>query len=526
MGPKAMQFPTVLDGLKSIYHNKIEPVEISSSFDQFFSSRLSDRDLDSKPMVLLLGQYSTGKTTFINYLLQNEYPGAHIGPEPTVNMYNKTKIFIISLQTDKFVAVMHGQSERILPGNAATVQAELPFCGLSNFGTSFLSKFNISFTDAPLTEFLTLIDTPGVLSGDKQRLGRSYDFVKAVEWFAQRSDMILLLFDAHKLDISDEFRNVIHALKGHDDKVRIVLNKADSISNQQLMRVYGALMWSLGKVINTPEVMRVYVGSFWNPESTGGKTFIPQNCELIQTEHADLLRDLRNLPRQAAMRKVNNLVKRARLARVHAYLIEYMRREIPTFFGKASKQKKLIDQLPEIFHKVQQMYNLAEGDFPDVSEFQESLKQIDISIFSKLNTKSMANLDDALAIDLPTLMQMFPQDFKVFADGMPKNPFSSDRLQMLNPDDPEIWLIKAEDRRRYHQIFQNISVSMNGKLSGIQAKNFLSDSKLSDNDLAHIWELSDSDHDGAFTEQEFAVAMHLVTLKLHGINIPDTLVIK
>ena len=26
------------------------------------------------------------------------------------------------------------------------------------------------------------------------------------------------------------------------------------------MRVYGALMWSLGKVLNTPEVMRVYIG--------------------------------------------------------------------------------------------------------------------------------------------------------------------------------------------------------------------------------------------------------------------------
>ena len=36
------------------------------------------------------------------------------------------------------------------------------------------------------------------------------------------------------------------------------------IDHQQLMRVYGALMWSLGKVLNTPETARVYIGSFWD----------------------------------------------------------------------------------------------------------------------------------------------------------------------------------------------------------------------------------------------------------------------
>lgn len=419
---------------------------------------------------------------------------------------------------------MKGESERILPGNAATVQADLPFNGLSNFGTSFLSKFNVSFTTASLCENLTLIDTPGVLSGDKQRLGRSYDFVKTVEWFAQRSDMILLLFDAHKLDISDEFRNVILSLKGHDDKIRIVLNKADSISNQQLMRVYGALMWSLGKIIDTPEVMRVYVGSFWKPDSEHINILF--NQELIETEHADLLRDLKNIPRMSTMRKVNELVKRARLVRVHAFTIEYLRRELPTFFGKASKQSKMIENISEEFSKIQKMYNLPAGDFPNVEQFQESLRQIDLSSFPKLGSKQMVTLDEALSVDLPALISLFPQDFKVFESSISKNPFNCDRLSTLNPSDPNIWTIKAEDRRVYQKIFRNIPSTSNGKVSGIQVKSFLSESKLSESELASIWRLADTDEDGSFTEQEFYVAMHLVNLRLQGIELPDSLSIK
>lgn len=42
-----------------------------------------------------------------------------------------------------------------------------------------------------------------------------------MEWFAGRADRILLLFDANKLDISDEFKTTIEALKGNDDKVMI-----------------------------------------------------------------------------------------------------------------------------------------------------------------------------------------------------------------------------------------------------------------------------------------------------------------
>jgi hypothetical protein len=142
-------------------------------------------------------------------------------------------------------------------------------------------------------------------------LHTGYDFCQVLQWFAERVDRIILLFDAHKLDISDEFSEAIKAFRGQDDKIRVVLNKADQVDTQQLMRVYGALMWSLGKVINTPEVLRVYIGSFWAQPLQN-----TDNRRLFEAEAQDLFRDIQSLPQKAAVRKLNDLIKRARLAKV------------------------------------------------------------------------------------------------------------------------------------------------------------------------------------------------------------------
>ncbi|KNA07374.1 hypothetical protein SOVF_172490 [Spinacia oleracea] len=382
---------SIYDGLKRLYEQKLKPLELTYQFNDFASPVLSDSDFDAKPMVMLLGQYSTGKTTFIKHLLKTAYPGAHVGPEPT---------------TDRFIVIMSGPDERRIPGNTISVQEDMPYKGLTMFGSAFLSKFECSQMPHPLLEHMTLIDTPGVLSGEKQRIERSYDFTGVTSWFAAKSDLILLLFDPHKLDISDEFKRVISSLQGHDDKIRVVLNKADQVDTQQLMRIYGALMWSLGKVLNTPEVARVYIGSFndgpLNEAATG-----PMGQDLFLKEQNDLLADLKDIPKNACNRRVNEFVKRARAAKIHALIISHLKKEMPVLIGKAKAQESLIENLELEFKKVQREHHLAAGDFPDVEHFQEVLQDYNIDKFEKLKPKMIQAVDEMLGYDIPELLRNF-----------------------------------------------------------------------------------------------------------------------
>lgn len=59
------------------------------------------------------------------YLLEQDYPGGRIGPEPT---------------TDCFTAIMHGDVPGVIPGNALVVDPNKPFRKLNPFGNTFLNR--------------------------------------------------------------------------------------------------------------------------------------------------------------------------------------------------------------------------------------------------------------------------------------------------------------------------------------------------------------------------------------------------
>ena len=466
-------YDSVTDGLKKLYRTKIRPIEEAYKFGEFYSPIMNDGDFDAKPMVLLIGQYSVGKTSFIRYLLGRDFPGQHIGPEPT---------------TDRFIAVMHGPTDKTTPGNALAVSPNMPFRGLEMFGNGFLSKFQGAQLDVPLLHHVTLIDTPGILSGEKQRIGRSYEFTTVIEWFSARCDVILLLFDAHKLDISDEFRLAIEALKGHDDKIRVVLNKADQVDAQKLIRIYGALMWSLGKVVKSPECVRVYIGSFWDQPLQCGAW----SKELLQKEMADLLNDLKNVPKNAAIRKVNELVKRVRLCKAHAHIIGHLRSQLP-MFGQEKAQAKLLGNLEEHFLKVHHAHHLPVGDFPDVTRFKNVMLGHSLPKFPKVNSAQMNEMDLVLSRDIPKLLAQFPQEGthqdigSAVSDSLahvgqqqrPPMPTPPPQIAYQQPYPPaqqpapspfdappsDAWVVATADKARYDEVFATLGPT-DGRASG------------------------------------------------------------
>lgn len=501
--------------LKSIYSKTVLPVEKRFRYDYFYESPfLTDSEFDSKPQVMLVGQYSVGKTSFIRYLLGRDFPGQRIGPEPT---------------TDRFTVLLNGPEERTIPGNALSVHPDLPFRGLERFGVSFLSRFEGSQLPSSVLKSITLIDTPGILSGEKQRTNRGYDFTKVVAWFAERADLIILLFDAHKLDISDELKGAIDALKGHEDKIRCILNKADQIDRQQLMRVYGALLWSLGKTMSSPEVARVYVGSFWEEDLKS-----MDNADLFEMEEKDLMKDLAILPRQSAVRKINELVKRIRKVKTLSYIIGYLKSQMPAVMGKEKKQQKLISDLPNVFRTIMKKYNLSPGDFPDIAMFSEKLKDTKFSEFHALKEEQIALLDKCLTSDIPKLMEELPSEKdtpevlrRKMGQANLNNPDSinvpvpsrtqkfgkSDGVGAANPfgysEDVEdkYWALQDSADRLYDS-FQALGPE-GGFLSPGVAKDVLLKTGLGKDQLRQIWNLSDIDRDGYLDHHEYVVAMFL-----------------
>ena len=259
-------------------------------------------------------------------------------------------------------------------------------------------------------------------------------------------------------------------------------------------------MWSLGKIVKTPEVLRVYIGSFWDHPYQ-----IDENAKLFEMEQKDLIDDMMALPRNSAVRKINELVKRARMVRSHAYLISHLEKKMPVLFGKESTQKELIQNLAREYKEVERIHRIPMSDFPEVAKMQEKLKLQDFSEFPKISERLMNDIEIVLQQDLPKLMML------IAPPKAESNPFAEDQ-----------WIINDTAYARYEETFNSLS-PVNGNVAGAAARDLLMKSQISLDYLRKIWDLCDFEKDGKLDCEEFALALFLTERVKLGEPLPEEL---
>ena len=90
-----------------------------------------------------------------------------------------------------------------------------------------------------------------------------------------------MVYDYAKLDIGPETEALLDQLKGRESQVRIILNKADEITAEELLKIQGNLVWNVSPLMASMEPPTLYAGSFWSRPYKVSNTFDPKlNLEI------------------------------------------------------------------------------------------------------------------------------------------------------------------------------------------------------------------------------------------------------
>lgn len=204
--------------------------------------------IKAKPMVLLLGNHSSGKSSFINHLLDREVQ--ETGAAPT---------------DDRFTILMYENhiQDRVtnkIPGDMLVGRPDLPFGDLEGFGNNLVQHLTGKALNHELLEDMYLIDSPGMIDSSKQEVQRPYNFLEVTRYLANISDLILLFFDVDKPGSTAETLGILSkVLINQDQKLRILMNKADSLKNaHDYARAYGNLCWNLASALAIKDLPSIY----------------------------------------------------------------------------------------------------------------------------------------------------------------------------------------------------------------------------------------------------------------------------
>ncbi|XP_030562725.1 sarcalumenin isoform X2 [Drosophila novamexicana] len=385
----------ILRDIKKIYENAVKPLETLYKYRDLSNRHFSDPEIFSKPLILFMGPWSGGKSSILNYLTDNEYTpnSLRTGAEPSPAYFN---------------ILMWGNETEVLDGTQ--LAADYTFSGLQKFGQGLEERLRGLKLKNKLLEKVNIVEIPGILEVRKQ-VSRVFPFNDACQWFIDRADIIFLVYDPAKLDVGPETEAILDQLKGREYQTRIILNKADTVKPEELLRVQGALIWNISPLMSSAQPPLMYTTSLWtNPYQEGAP------ARLLLAQERAFLRDLRTAIDKRIEHKIASARRFAVRVRNHAkmvdcYLNTYYNHK--TLFGNKKRISDDIIDHPQNYHiyeGLSTLTNISRYDLPDPEVYRDFFRLNPLYEFKKLSETCtyfrgcpITKLDLAIAYELPEL---------------------------------------------------------------------------------------------------------------------------
>jgi EH domain-containing protein 1 len=233
--------------LQSELQNKVNKriAPLFSKYNMDFSSLESG--MKWKPIVLIIGNYSSGKSTLINEIIGTDIQ--RTGQAPT---------------DDAFTVITSEGSGRPaeVPGSTLINDDRLPFVKFRKYGEKLTSHLCLKNINSATFENMAIIDSPGMLDATTEK-DRGYDYMEVLGEFAKMADLIVLMFDPHKAGTIKEtysaIRNTLPEKSG-EDRIVFVMSRIDECDNiSDLVRSYGTLCWNMSQMTGRKDIPHIYL---------------------------------------------------------------------------------------------------------------------------------------------------------------------------------------------------------------------------------------------------------------------------
>jgi GTPase SAR1 family protein len=242
-----------------------------------------------RPIVLFIGNYSSGKSSLINELIGGKIQKT--GQAPTDDSFTV-------ITYDDSVPVSDGirvVEER--DGKALINDPEYPFLTLRKQGQRFASHFKLKKVNSPFLKDLAIIDTPGMLDSITER-DRGYDYQEVVGDLAQKAGLVLVLFDAHKAGtVREAYKSIRETLTARtfEDRIIFVLNRIDECTSfSDLLRVYGTLCWNLSQITGRKDIPLIHLT--YSPNESPGSDRHSEYLPLLENQREELRQAILHTP--------------------------------------------------------------------------------------------------------------------------------------------------------------------------------------------------------------------------------------